>query len=1377
MASSRALRRRALLRWVSVPVIRFVFRIGHCCGLKRMANPAPSGVSRVIVPLCETTRNAYCDNKVVNSRYTAFTFLPLNLYEQFRRPLNLYFLFVALLQFVTIIAPVNPLSTLLPLLFAFSLTAVKEGYDDVKRHRQDEEYNTRAFDVLVGLHWVRTPSRDIRVGDVVRLKRDDEVPCDIVVVAASAHVVFVRTENLDGEIDLKARDTVSLDAAHGLSGEGTAGVPSNVNVHFAEPSPSELASRIAVTRLQCPPPDFVIDAFDARFEVFPSPAAAMADGPPLRQSSLTHLHLLPQTSYLKNTDFAIGVAVYTGNETKCGMNKKPAPVKWARIDREVTKYSIIIFVFQMLIGLSCGIAGVILLHEASAKHWYLEGVDDLSAGLLWIIFPLRFFLLTSVMIPISFKFIVDMSKYYMALVLEWDLTMYDEERGSGMRVKNSSIVEDLAQIEYVLSDKTGTLTQNVMRLVGCSVGGRRIVDVAERVVAGHDAGGINPIGSSGTTTTTATTALAFSSLVPIASAGNFAAGATARSDPAFGSPPSAAWLDFVTSLAICNCIEVDALDDCTSSGGGGTSKVQPERPNNNQQQQQRQRRFRYAAVSPDEEALCLAASQLGVVLCERTRTTIGITVGGVSKKFIVHEVFGFTSDRKRMSVLLQEEHSDRPFLLCKGADDVMIPRFAVETTQQKEALETTVSHVRDFAATGLRTLMIGCRFMTVEELQETLLRYQQAKLLCEGRQQQQERLQAEAERGLFLVGATAIEDKLQDNVAKTIDQLIQANVRVWMLTGDKAETAQQIALSCALLRPTDRLINITKENCRNELVASPGAAPAPRRSLPALLPTIRRLTRSQISTGTPSSDDALLPRSRDEGSQESTSLDHLSRPVSYSEPEDLRREVASLSATDGSLPSSITSAAGVGIVGTSNAGLPHQRTYEGTGVGASEQAHQQHCCVGVGVSGVSGGANDRDGRTGSVLLVRGDALEMIFKEDALVDAFANIAMACKSVVCARVTPSQKALVTAMVAKRNFMTLAIGDGGNDVAMIQEAHVGVGIIGKEGQQAARAADFAIFQFQHLATLMFVHGHMSYARTAYVVQYSFYKSMLISFCQIIFNIANTLMSGVSFWNSFDLTLWNGAYTLPQTLFFCLDRVAPRALLERHPVLYRLCQRGYVQTPRTFLYFLLRGVLQATVLMCLVFAGYGSSFVDSNDGSTEATATMFTVAYNSILLVQFFTVIIESRSITWINAAGLVGMPALYLVITFAYSSIPRFQYYGVFARCFSTPFVLGAMVLTATLFVPHLVWHSTAVNFFPNAVNWCRREFLEEGQAVAAAAMNRQLTLERDPPSPIGKLWIAFRSVFVVERTGKGSSTPDGNAGSTRVVSHTRRAAAEV
>lgn len=1256
---------------------------------------------RVIQPLDEATAGQYRDNLVINSRYTVQNFIFKNLYEQFSRPLNFYFLLVAMLQFISVIAPVNPLSTLLPLLFAFTLTAVKEGYDDVKRHRQDAAYNSKPRTVLDSTRsaWVKRRNADIRVGDVLLLTEGEEIPCDVVVVGSTS-AVYIRTDNLDGEIDLKPKETVrwSTVAADGRTREMHTLCPAISATE--EPPAISVAAAMSRLSLECPPPSAMVESFEGRADITSDssdPSASTTIAATTAQGEirvpLTHHHLLPQSCLLKNVSQAVCVAVYTGDDTKCGMNKRDPPVKWAQIDKDVSRYSVYIFVCQMLNAFVFGFIGYTANRTVHERVWYLpQPANEASASA--VIYPLRFFLLTTVMIPVSFKFVVDVCKYYMANTVEWDGSMMHAtpagadgrppahtnslqhmlgarpELLTGCKVKNSSILEDLGQIDYVLSDKTGTLTQNVMVMDSVTVCPCYHVAVAKL-------------------------ADTYTTLPDHIVASDASAMSTIHL--------------FAQMVALCNTVEVVHSPTVPGAAGGGAAASD----------------IAYHAASPDEIALCNGMRKLGVTLAFRnerramlrvhhgsvpisTRISRTAAANFMDETWLIHHTFPFSSEKKAMGVLVEEPDTARIWLVVKGADDRVLAMAGGASSSPSAASSTAplnaecAAKLALYAHRGLRTLLVGRKEISREQLAQFQHAVDEANCMTEGRQARLDALRAQMETGIEILGITAIEDKLQEAVQETIGDMLVAGIKVWMLTGDKMETAQQIGLSCGLYHVGDRVICVGEDGSgggedRHDWRRS--LMNFPMELLPALVEDKAAARQSLWRTNGLTKAVAWATGKELEG-----------RVLRFDQHDATHFSNAPLLAmqrsADGNNSSSAVGGAGAvlddAISLASTEPRPHSCLSSSPAQPLQDFGEERH-------HGRTWGRETEDTAVRpTVLVVQGGAvLEAILQDPALRERFAAITSRCRSVICARTTPSQKAAITHFVRGRGFMTLSVGDGGNDVAMLQEAHVGVGIAGKEGQQAARAADFSITQFSDLRALLFVHGQQAYARTAYVIKYSFYKSMLISFIQLAYNVVGTHASGGTFWNSFSLTMWNGFYTLPQTIFYCFDRCAPRVVLERNPYLYKMTRHAVdIDPTEFFVSFVLRGVLQSIVLLWLSTSIYGAGFAYAADGGAASNDVTFSVAYTALILSQIFTVWWESHSLTPLNVLMLLGMPAFYFYSTLVYSDRPALQYYGVFRRSLDNTGILASLGVAAALVVPGLLYWTLVSLRHPNPRDTLRR-----------------------------------------------------------------------
>ena len=548
-----------------------------------LINPDPLSVDATELPEFES-------NRVTNTKYTVLTFLPLNLKEQFGRFMNQYFLLIACLQLEPTLTPVSPVTTWAPLIFIFAVSAIKEALDDYARFKSDQTFNNRPYPVTRNGEDSVIKSEEIQVGDIIKIQENQEFPCDMVLLCSSEPdgTCYVQTANIDGETDLKTKNSIPqpLQPAHLHAFRGV---------------------------IECPHPNRHIYSFDATLAI---------DGND-RLQSLDSKQLLLQGTFLKNTTFIYGAAVYTGFETKLGMNKhKPLP-KMTKLDRMVDRMSRIIFLGQITLVLALGITGITLSNQIRDIYTYLDLNSEDTGVAKFFIIPLRMLLLMSFMIPISLKVTMDIVKYAAASFISWDLEMYDKETDEPAQASNTAIAEDLGQIEYIFTDKTGTLTENLMVFKQASLVGR-IVDMDK--------------------------------------------------SPTINGEQE---LNFWIALAVCQTVAVDDSDP---------------------------RQIRYKGASPDEEALVAAAAKMGVVFSKKHADLITINVRGTIDRYRILHILEFSSDRRRMSVVVQKMSNTQIIIFSKGADDMMLPRCL-----NKDDVEKTRRHIEAFAHQGFRTLCIAMR--------------------------------------------------------------------------------------------------------------------------------------------------------------------------------------------------------------------------------------------------------------------------------------------------------------------------------------------------------------------------------------------------------------------------------------------------------------------------------------------------------------------------------------------------------------------------------------------------------------------------------------------------------------------------------------------
>uniref|UniRef100_A0A452VA68 Phospholipid-transporting ATPase n=1 Tax=Ursus maritimus TaxID=29073 RepID=A0A452VA68_URSMA len=981
------------------------------------------------------------DNRIVSSKYTFWNFIPKNLFEQFRRIANFYFLIIFLVQLI-IDTPTSPVTSGLPLFFVITVTAIKQGYEDWLRHKADNAMNQCPVHFIQHGKLVRKQSRRLRVGDIVMVKEDETFPCDLIFLSSSRAdgTCHVTTASLDGESSHKTHYAV----------QDTKGF------HTEE----DIDGLHATIECEQPQPDLY--KFVGRINVYND-----RNDPVVRP--LGSENLLLRGATLKNTEKIFGVAVYTGMETKMALNYQSKSQKRSAVEKSMNVFLIV----YLCILVSKALINTVLKYVWQSEPfrdepWYNQKTEsERQRNLFLRAFTdfLAFMVLFNYIIPVSMYVTVEMQKFLGSYFITWDEEMFDEDSGEGPLVNTSDLNEELGQVEYVFTDKTGTLTENNMEFKECCIEGH--VYVPHAVCNGQvlpGASGIDMIDSSP------------------------GAGAREREEL------------FFRALCLCHTIQVkddDDVDGPRKSPDSGKSCV-------------------YISSSPDEVALVEGVQRLGFTYLRLKDNYMEIVNRENDvERFELLEILSFDSVRRRMSVIVKSATGEI-YLFCKGADSSIFPRVIEGKVDQIRA------RVERNAVEGLRTLCVAYKRLVPEEYESVCALLQAAKVALQDRERKLAEAYEHIEKDLILLGATAVEDRLQEKAADTIEALQKAGIKVWVLTGDKMETAAATCYACRLVRRSTQLLELTTKRIEEQ-----------------------------------SLHDVLFELSK-------TVLRH-----------------------SGSLTRD-------------------------------------------SFSGLSADMQDYG------LIIDGAALSLIMKprEDGSCgnyrELFLEICRNCSAVLCCRMAPLQKAQIVKLIklSKEHPITLAIGDGANDVSMILEAHVGIGVIGKEGRQAARNSDYAVPKFKHLKKMLLVHGHLYYIRISELVQYFFYKNVCFIFPQFLYQF----FCGFSQQTLYDtayLTLYNISFTsLPILLYSLMEQHVSIDTLRRDPSLYRDIAKNALLRWRVFVYWTFLGVFDALVFFFGAYFMFENTTVTSN-GQIFGNWTFGTLVFT----VMVFTVTLKVSAHTFLS------------------------------------------------------------------------------------------------------------------------------------------------
>ncbi|KAI3763388.1 hypothetical protein L1987_53845 [Smallanthus sonchifolius] len=1088
----------------------------------------------------------YCKNYISTTKYNVITFLPKALFEQFRRVANVYFLFAAFLS-LTPVSPFSAYSMIAPLAFVIGLSMAKEAVENWHRFMQDMKVNMRKVWVHNGEGvFSLKPWMNIRVGDVVKVEKDQFFPADLLLLSSSYEdgICYVETMNLDGETNLKVKR--SLETTLSLDDDSTF-KDFRGTIKCEDPNPNLYT---------------FVGNFEYKRQVYP----------------LDPSQILLRDSKLRNTGHVYGVVIFSGHDSKVMQNATKSPSKRSTIEKQMDKIIYVLFTLLVLISLISSTGFAIKTKTQMPSWWYMRAPDDdglydpKNAALSGFYHLITALILYGYLIPISLYVSIELVKVLQALFINQDLNMYDEETGTPAQARTSNLNEELGMVDTILSDKTGTLTCNQMDFLKCSIAGvpygvrssevelaaanQMAMDLEE-----HDGHFTRSGGQNGSEIELEETTVSKESLgVPIKGF-SFEDNRLMNGNWAREANPEVLLL-FFRVLALCHTAIPEYNEETDS--------------------------YNYEAESPDEGAFLVAAREFGFEFCRRTQSSIFVRERNLSSQEFVEREFkllnllDFTSKRKRMSVIIQDE-TGQILLLCKGADSIIFDRLSKNGRVFEEA---TTKHLNDYGEAGLRTLALAYRKLEESEYISWNEEFIKAKtLICGDRETMLERVSDMIEKDLILVGATAVEDKLQQGVPQCIDKLAQAGLKIWVLTGDKMETAINIGFACSLLRQGMKQICI------------------------------------------------------------STNVDMLNQDSKKAVKENVIMQLTN----------------------------------------ASQMIKVE-----------------RDPHAAFALIVDGKTLTYALEEDLKHD-FLNLAVRCASVICCRVSPKQKAMVTRLVKEgTGKTTLAIGDGANDVGMIQEADIGVGISGVEGMQAVMASDFAIAQFQFLERLLVVHGHWCYKRIAQMICYFFYKNIAFGLTLFYFE-AFTGFSGQSVYDDWYMLLFNVVLTsLPVIALGVFEQDVSSEICLQFPALYQQGPRNLFFDWYRIFGWMGNGLYCSLIVFFLnIIVFYDQAF--RAGGQTADMTVVGTAMFTCVIYAVNCQIALTMSHFTWIQHFLIGSSIITWYVFLILYGMMPpelSGNAYKIFVEALAPApiFWLSTLLVTVACNLPYLAHISFQRSFNP-------------------------------------------------------------------------------
>ena len=1323
------------------------------------------------------------DNTITTTKYNIFTFFPKGLLYQFSRLSNIYFLFTAIIQSIPLISPLTSITAIIPLIFVLGISLIRELVEDVVRNNFDNMNNEEEVIVLRNNRFIRAMSKTLKYGEIILVYENKSIPADMILIDSgfSEGICYVETSSLDGEKTLKLK----------VANRYTQGFISNdiqVNkgiTKYVQPGRYTFSGFI---KINAPNIDlnFINGTIHTYFE---------KEGSCIEENiNISTNEFLLKGSILKNTNWIIGIVVYTGMNNKIILNSKKPRLKMSKVEKSLNYYLFFVFIFLIICCIICSIEH--RFDYLSHKKFYdnFIFISNTPKTESFIIF-FTYFLLLNTLIPISLIVSTEIIKLIQGIFIRWDILLYSKWRGTFSSVKAVSIIEELGNVNFIFSDKTGTLTKNQLQFKFCiinkkfykyirhgknykkvnlnnndnksminnrrimntqsimnsksiinnksiiekkdnqvhknslmnfldnskrkrmrsdifsklqfNMSNKRILDnfpeessiiakeelnnlkykknsysnninlfngskltflkkINEREKFGREAikyfdtkskidknkinekekemSSMNKSSKMNISKINKSNAKNSSSSFSSSSSHNSSSISPSKNSEKNEDDYSELNRKFSMKSSINNIqknyiivkkegrnstifeVKGDEKENSVSNireavpfyeGYFSSTKNNPFLRNmlydgidfnyihefwkalaltNECMIKEIKGDIKYMSTSPDDLELVKAAARQGYKLIETNINTKTLRIAGKEYSYKVLKVLGFSSERKRMSVIVKDKNGIK--LYIKGADCEISKRLSKKSLEN-ENYEIISNGLIEFSKRGLRTLMVAYRRIRQEDYDSWVNRLHEDELNVQFRQRLIDRLYDLIENNLTLIGGTVVEDKLQDKVPETIKEFRSAGIKIWVLTGDKLDTAENIGHSCNLLSKEHKLFTLKVMPGDDENVVKDDPYPEMihfftefQEFLDELIKKYNLDTKYNLQKKY-----TIFDRNEEFNEAENSEYD------SHNDNENVSDK------------SSYSSKSKIVDFSTFNY-LKEKNILEPFSI-----------------------------------IIEAPILCGLFKDEEWTKNFLHIAYYSNTVICCRVSPSQKSQVIQKMKEfdRSAVTLAIGDGGNDVSMIMEANIGIGIYGEEGMSAVQASDFAIGEFKLLKRLLFIHGRVNLYRISKMILYFFYKNFVFTLNQFYFSFLS-LASGQTFVDDWYITCYNLIFT---ALPLCITAVTDSDIdLNNSKVIKKNLALLYRENRDNHKIFSFKGfiltITKGMITSFIIFLNCCFKEILNIKGSYSCIWYLSLKNYICVLIVVSLNLIIQSSFIVYLQLLS-IGITTFLLFMIF--------------------------------------------------------------------------------------------------------------------------------
>ena len=1093
------------------------------------------------------------NNAISTTKYNIFTFIPKGLLCQFYRFSNVYFLISTIIQSICYLNPIKTISPIISLIFALGVSMIREANEDLKKYNYDKSNNEEEVLVYRNNEFVKSTSESLKYGEIILVYENHNIPADIIVIDTGLDdgICYVEISSLDGERALKLK--VANKYTQGFISTDIKG---NKNIEkFIQPENYFFNGTIEINE-----PNPNLNYINGRFHPIFKKYDIVID----KKLNISMNEFILKGSILKNTNWIIGIVVYTGMNNKIILNTKMSRLKVSKIEKKLNIYLKIMCFVLCILCLS-----ISLIHHYKYKK-YKKYYDNFillnhSVNEESIIIFFSYFTLLNTLIPISLVVSKEIIKMMQGIFMRWDILLYSKWKHCFCSAKSVSIIEDLGNVNIIFSDKTGTLTKNKLQFKYCiidnkcyeytngsikmqnqtSINNHQIIPMQDelRNSSNNIYNGLINVKRNSNTNKYKNISIIYqkSSCEKTENNNRLNIHYNNLDNPSFSktiniSKKSLNVLPYNYGSSINNShtnIMSNNKNNYDVSISSNISNIKPgEKTKTNKNiitildkkdednmifeheiiqiedgyfsvvennpfiknilnditnngnlinyihefwlalalaneckiKYVKNDQIKYMGASPDDLELVKVAMKQGYKLVENSINIKAIKIADRNNKFEILKVLGFSSERKRMSIIVRDERNEIK-LYIKGADCEINKRLSKLSLKNKN-YDIISRGLNEFSKKGYRTLMIAYKKITNEEYNTWINKLNEKNSNLDNNEKIIDILYDEIENNLTLLGGTIVDDELQDDVEETIKEIKIAGIKMWILTGDKLDTAKKIGYRCKILSNEQKIFELKVIN-KDDII-----------SIEDHYIELKEFFRQ------------FQEYTKDLVKKYNLNLNYFNNEKS-----NININISEIMNNQKKAPRSI-------FENNINSNIINFEIFKYL--------------------------EEKNIFEKFSIIIESPLLDIIFKDEKTTTLFLRIADYSDTVICCRITSSQKSLVIKKMKKyeKDAVTLAIGDGANDIPMIIEANVGIGIQREEGMTSSHASDFVIGEFKLLKRLLFAHGRTNLYRNSNMIIYFFYKNFLLTLNQLYYAY-QCLGSGQTIFDDWNISLYNLLFT----------------------------------------------------------------------------------------------------------------------------------------------------------------------------------------------------------------------------------------------------------